>query len=206
MDSDLLSNGFGLSQDEVRKLEIYAALLRKWNPSVNLVSPASLASSGKRHFADSLQLMDLRPSSVRHWADLGSGGGFPGMVIGILASTRGAPFQVTLVESDHRKAVFLETVSRETNAAVRIVPERIEACEPLKANVVSARALAPLGTLLGYADRHLAPNGTCLFLKGEAYLSEIADARKTWCFDCDAVSSKTAHDASILRITEIRRV
>jgi 16S rRNA (guanine527-N7)-methyltransferase len=128
------------------------------------------------------------------------------MVIAILASTRCAPFRVTLVESDRRKAVFLETVSRETNASVAIVPERIEACEPLRADVVSARALAPLSTLLGYADRHLAPDGTCLFLKGEAYLSEIADARKTWSFHCDAVPSKTAQRASILRITEIRRV
>jgi 16S rRNA (guanine527-N7)-methyltransferase len=128
------------------------------------------------------------------------------MVIAILALTRCAPFRVTLVESDRRKAVFLETVSRETNASVAIVPERIEACEPLGADVVSARALAPLSTLLGYADRHLAPDGTCLFLKGEAYLSEIADARKTWSFHCDAVPSKTAQHASILRVTEIRRV
>lgn len=206
MDIDLLNANPDLSDDEVRKLEIYAALLRKWNPSVNLVSPASLVSSGQRHFADSIQLMKLRPSGVRRWADLGSGGGFPGMVIAILSASRGEKFDVTLVESDRRKAVFLETVSRETKTPVRVVAERIEACDPLCADVISARALAPLGRLLEYADRHLAQQGTCLFLKGEAYLSEIADARKEWSFQCDAVPSKTAPNASILRISEIHRV
>lgn len=206
MDIDLLNADLDVSVDELRKLEIYAALLRKWNPSVNLVSPASLAISGKRHFADSIQLMSLRPPGVRHWVDLGSGGGFPGMVIAILASQRHEDFEVTLVESDRRKSVFLEAVSRETKTPVKIVAQRIEACNPLNADVISARALAPLGTLLGYAERHLAQHGTCLFLKGEAYPSEIAEARKSWSFQYDGVPSKTAQDASILRISEIRRV
>lgn len=206
MDIDLLSADLDVSVDELRKLEIYASLLRKWNPSVNLVSPASLAISGKRHFADSIQLMSLRPRGAHHWADLGSGGGFPGMVIAILASLRQEDLKVTLVESDRRKAVFLEAVSRETKTPVKIVAQRIEACDPLNADVISARALAPLGTLLGYAERHLAQHGTCLFLKGEGYPSEIAEARKSWSFQCDAVPSRTAQDASILRISEIRRV
>lgn len=206
MEFDLLNADLDISVDMIRKLEIYAALLRKWNPSVNLVSPASLATSGRRHFADSIQLMSLRPPGVRHWADLGSGGGFPGMVIAILASARDESLEVTLVESDRRKAVFLEAVSRETKTPVRILAQRIEACDPLNADVISARALAPLGALLGYAHRHLAQHGTCLFLKGEAYTSEIAEARKCWSFQCDAVPSKTAQDASILRISEIRRV
>lgn len=193
-----------VSRETQRLLEIYSEKLKKWNPVINLVSKDSIEHIVERHIADSLQVARTLPSSINHWADLGSGGGFPGLVVAIEAVTTGSPASMTLIESDKRKAVFLGEVVRELGLHVTIIAARIEDVLPVEADVVSARALAPLGQLCGYAHRHLKSDGTAVFLKGAGYLAEMNAARKSWTFSCDTYPSKTAVDARLLVLKDIR--
>ncbi len=195
-----------VSRETSERLEIYAQLLRKWNPRINLVSRNTLDDLETRHIADSMQIFDLAPQGWKHWADLGSGGGFPGLVIAILAAEFSPVAQVTLVESDQRKCAFLRTVIRETGAPATVVAGRIEATAPLSADILSARALADLDTLLGFAERHLCEGGAALFPKGANWKKEVDNARVQWRFDCEARTSKTEPSAVILKIGGITRV
>lgn len=195
-----------VSRETSERLETYAALLVKWNPAINLVSKSSLAEVRSRHFADSAQLFALCPPEARHWADLGSGGGFPGLVIAIIAAELAPDLSVTLVESDARKSAFLATVARETGVAATVRSERIEALSPLAADVLSARALAPLPQLLGFTERHLAAAGRALFPKGATYQAEVDESLADWRFDLQKHASKTDPRAVILAIEGVSRV
>lgn len=194
-----------VSRETLDRLRTYAGLLEKWNPRINLVSRATLGSLWTRHFLDSAQLLDLAPAGAGHWCDLGSGGGFPGLVIAILGGDRRPGLRVTLIEADRRKAAFLRTVARETGTAATILDARIEAAPAQAADVVSARALAPLAPLLSLADRHLAPGGSALFPKGARYREELREALELWTFRCENLRSQTDPDAVILRISELSR-
>jgi 16S rRNA (guanine527-N7)-methyltransferase len=187
-----------VSRETRERLSIYAALVEKWNPRINLVSRGSLDNLQSRHFEDSAQLHALAAHPVSHWADLGAGGGFPGLVIAILAQETGSPARVTLVESDARKSAFLRTVIRETGLAV-------DTTEPLAADILSARALAGLPVLLGFAARHLAPAGTALFPKGATWQEELAQAQSNWQFTARVDKSMTDPAAVILRVTGVSR-
>lgn len=192
-----------VSRETLGRLEAYAGLLQRWNPKINLVSRASLPELWTRHFVDSAQLFALCPPGARHWADLGSGGGFPGLVVATLAAEVVPDLRVTLVESDGRKAAFLATAARELGLTVDVRAERIEALPPLGADVLSARALASLDVLLGFADGHLAPAGRALFPKGARAEEEVAEARRHWAFDLTRHPSQTAEDGVILEIGAI---
>lgn len=194
-----------VSRETEALLERYEGLLLKWNSSINLVSRSDMSELRRRHFADSAQLLDLAPIGAAHWADLGAGGGFPGMVIAILAAEKAQAARFTLVESDKRKAAFLATAARELQLNVRVIAERIETLKPLTADIVSARALAPLDKLLLFAQVHLKPGGLALFPKGERADEEIARASESWRFSCTKVTSATDPKAVILCIKEIRR-
>lgn len=186
---------------ETKNLESYAALIRKWNPAINLVSPATLADIETRHIADSLQLANASATADGTWADLGSGGGLPGIIMGISRPN----LAISLVESDKRKCSFLRTVIRELGLDnISIVNHRIEAAKPLGVNNISARALAPLPLLMSYIDRHLLPNGTAWLMKGQNWQVEVDEARKRWSFDLIAHPSKTDQKAAILELTGIR--
>jgi len=195
-----------VSRETQERLEIYATLLRKWSPRINLVAKSTLDDLWTRHIADSAQIFHLAPHPVDHWADLGAGGGFPGLVVAIMARGTGSPRHVTLVESDQRKCAFLRTVIRETGAPASVVAARIEDVDPLDADVISARALAHLTTLLEYADLHLAPGGTALFHKGRSWKKEIAEARSKWKFRHRVAKSDTETGPVILSITGASRV
>ncbi|SEO10206.1 16S rRNA (guanine527-N7)-methyltransferase [Salinihabitans flavidus] len=195
-----------VSRETLARLERYAALLHKWNPTINLVSRTSLEGLWNRHILDSVQLFDLASHPVGHWLDIGSGGGFPGLVIALMRAERGSPERVTMIESDQRKATFLRTVLRETEQEGAVLSERIEAASPQRANVISARAVADLSTLLEYAERHLAPDGVCLFPKGVTWEKEVKAARKTWSFTLDERKSQTEPGAVILKIGDLSRV
>jgi 16S rRNA (guanine527-N7)-methyltransferase len=195
-----------VSRETAQRLAEYASLLRAWNSKINLVSKQTLGDLDSRHFADSAQLLAFAPPDATTWADLGSGGGFPGLVIAILAIDARPALHVTLVESDQRKAVFLRTVSQRAGVPVTVIADRIEAIPPLKADVLSARALAPLPTLLDYANRHLSPTGTALFPKGANLRAEVDEALERWRFRCENLPSVTSPDGAILRIGEIHRV
>ncbi|WP_095587808.1 16S rRNA (guanine(527)-N(7))-methyltransferase RsmG [Actibacterium ureilyticum] len=194
-----------VSRGTLDRLETYAALLKKWNPAINLVAKSTLDDLWDRHIVDSAQIFGLIPD-FQHWADLGSGGGFPGMVVAILAAERQPQAKVTLVESDLRKATFLRTVARETGIDADVISQRIEQVPPLGADVVSARALAPLDRLLAFAERHLTPQGTALFLKGQNFQTELDTALASWRFDVQKLSSQTESTAVILKIGGLARV
>lgn len=199
-------DAFDVSRETLARLTTYADLLAKWNPAINLVSKRTLPQLWSRHFADSAQLFDLAEPAATTWADLGSGGGFPGMVVAILAAEKRPGLHVTCVESDRRKATFLATVGRETGVDVTVLTERVETLTPLNADVVSARALAPLEVLIGFAARHLAPGGEALFLKGTGHAAEVETALAHWTFRLDTVPSRTDPASAILKIGSIRRV
>jgi len=169
------------------------------------VAKSTLADTWTRHILDSAQIYQLQENPVDHWADLGSGGGFPGMVVAIIAAEKGTPNHVTLVESDTRKCTFLRTVARETGVKTNVISERIESCPPLDADVLSARALSDLTTLLTYADQHLSKTGEALFLKGASWRKEVEDAQRTLRFTHQVIRSKTDDGPAILRISGVSR-
>lgn len=207
MTADEFARRRPVSRETLERLKIYHGLLCQWNPAINLVAPASLASAWDRHFLDSAQIFDLcAKDTAGLWLDLGSGGGFPGLVVAILAAEENAAIHVTLVEADQRKAAFLRNAARETGIAVRVIAERIEAVEPLGATVVSARALAPMGELLAYAERHLAAGGVAILPKGARWSDELARALEKWRFAYEKHPSTTDPDAVVLKIGEIARV
>ncbi len=194
-----------VSRETEAALAAFAALVRRWTPAINLVAPSTLPDLDHRHIADSAQLLPLAPTGWTHWADLGSGGGFPGIVIAILARGR-SDAHVTLVESDQRKATFLRTAARELGLAVTVHAARAESLLPLNADVLTARALAPLSQLLPLAHRHLRPGGTALFPKGRRHAQETAEARQTWHFDLTEHPSQTDPEGRILQIERIAHV
>ena len=195
-----------VSRETSERLTHYAALLEKWNPRINLVAKSTLADAWTRHIVDSLQILELAPQGWTHWMDMGSGGGFPGLVIAIAAQDHGPDCRVTLIESDQRKCAFLRTVIRETGAPATVLARRIEDVPPLGADVVSARALADLDRLLGFFVRHAAEGAVGLFPKGANWKKELTEAQLRWDFSCARYTSKTEEKAVILRIQGVARV
>lgn len=195
-----------VSRETSERLDHYADLVQKWSRSINLVSKNDLDQVRERHIEDSLQLAAFLPTGGAQWLDIGSGGGFPGVVMAIVAGEAAPACRFELVESDGRKAAFLRTVVRELKLNAVVTCERIEEMTPRAADILSARALAPLDTLLTYADRHLAPDGTCLFLKGKAFEPEVASAQQSWNFDMTTYVSRTDSSARLLRISGIQHV
>lgn len=200
-----LLDQLNVSRETSERLERFAALLSKWNPRINLVSRSSLEQLWTRHIVDSIQLFRcVQP--VGHWVDLGSGGGFPGMIVAILAAGECPELRVTLIESDQRKSAFLRTAARESGVACTVIARRIEQVEPQHADVLSARALADLSTLLGFAERHMRGGGVALFPKGVTWRKECDAARQQWKFDAEPITSMTEPEAVILKIKGVSRV
>ncbi|MXQ08250.1 16S rRNA (guanine(527)-N(7))-methyltransferase RsmG [Alphaproteobacteria bacterium GH1-50] len=203
---DAFQRAVNVSRETLERLDIYESLVQKWTRRINLIAPGTLNALWSRHFLDSAQLLELAPESAETWCDLGSGGGFPGAVIAILSAERAPARSTTLIESDQRKATFLRTVSRETGVRFQVLAERIEAAEPQQADIVSARALAPLPELLPLVVRHVSASGRALLLKGAGHAVELSNALERWRFDCETHPSKTDSEAVVLNIGEIERV
>jgi 16S rRNA (guanine527-N7)-methyltransferase len=175
-------------------------LLTRWNKSLNLIAPREVPVIWERHIRDSLQLAPMIPTGVRRAIDLGSGGGFPGLV---LAIATGIDFD--LIESDRRKTSFLRTAILETAAPAAVHDCRIEDAPIAPAALVTARALAPLPRLLPLAAPLLVPGGLCLLLKGAKVETEVADAEKDWEMTVRKTPSETSADGTVLSITGLRR-
>jgi len=195
-----------VSRETLERLELLVSLVRKWSPRINLVSERSLDVIWTRHVLDSAQIYAIAPKPFRTWLDLGSGAGFPGLVIAMIAAEKEPGARIALVESDRRKAAFLRAAARETSLTVEVHAERVEQLSPQRADIVSARALAGLETLIGFADRHLRPGGVAIFPKGVRRMEEIAHARQTWNFTLQSCKSITDAEAAILKVGEISRV
>ena len=183
------------------RLDLLADLVRKWNAKINLVAASSLAELHNRHIADSQQVFDAVDGPGGKWLDLGSGGGFPGLVIGILAPE----LDLTLVESDRRKAAFLRTGIRELGLTAKVEATRIQDLPPQNADIISARALAPLDSLLSLATRHGHAETTYLFPIGESHADEVAAAKTDWSFTVERIPSRTRVGSVILKLRNVRR-
>ena len=195
-----------VSRETLDRLTLFVALVEKWNSAINLVAKRSLADAWERHVLDSAQLMRLCPEKARTWVDFGSGAGFPGVVIAAIAKETKPELHVTLVESDKRKAAFLMQAARQMDLTLSVVAVRAEMLAPCVADVVSARALAPLAELCGLAARHLKPEGLAIFPKGAQADAEVEAAMKLWHFDRQSVQSRTDPSGCILTMKNIRHV
>jgi len=188
-----------VSRETIERLDRLAGLVRKWNGAVRLV--ANGEAIWGRHLEDSLQLLPLLPEGTEPAIDLGSGAGFPGLVLAI-ASAR--PFH--LVEADRRKAAFLMEAVRVTNAPGTVHAGRLETIALCPTPLITARALAPLPKLLTMVKRFLRPDTVCLFLKGRSVNGELSQAEKVWRMRVTKIPSRTDADACVLRISGIRHV
>jgi 16S rRNA (guanine527-N7)-methyltransferase len=191
-----------VSRETWGQLEAYVEILLKWQKAINLIGPATVDDIWIRHILDSAQLIPHLPAEARTLADLGSGAGFPGLVVAVLRPD----LDVVLIESDARKAAFLGEAGRRMSLVKqpKIVIGRIESVPPAKADIVTARACAPLGQLLFWAERHRKDPAICLFHKGKDWQAELTDAQRGWDIGSQSFRSATDRDAVLLRIGDYR--
>jgi len=194
----------GVSRETLSRLETYAGILTHWRSRVNLVSAATLPDLWRRHMLDSAQLAAQIPDDARILTDFGSGAGFPAMVLAIMLGA-----ETHVIEANGRKCTFLREAARATGAPLQVHHGRIEAMAPWPTDVITARALAPLGKLLDYAEPFLrishSRDPICLFLKGAKAQQELTDARQQWHMEVEPVASTSDASGSILRIRGISR-
>lgn len=184
--------------DPSERLAAFAALLRRWNGTINLISRRDVPHLEGRHIADSLQLAPLIPAGIRCAIDLGSGAGFPGLVLAIATGIR-----FTLVEADSRKAAFLREAARITQAPAEVVCARMESLEALQTPLVTARALASLSGLMPVLHRLLSPSGVALLPRGETAEDELTDISPAWQMRVERHPSRTRPGAVILKLSDI---
>jgi 16S rRNA (guanine527-N7)-methyltransferase len=193
-----------VSRETAEALALYVSLLRRWNPTKNLVSASTLDTVWTRHIADSLQLVNLAPQALR-WVDMGSGGGLPALVIAaVLKGREGA--EIHCIESKLGKAAFLQEAARQMQVPVRVWARRIEdvmGVVPLQAEVVTARALAPLNDLLRLANPLLKTGAVGIFPKGQDVVSELTEAAKYWRFTHQSIPSVTETRGRILVVGDL---
>jgi len=206
--ADDFAEAFDVSRETLDRLKIYADCLHEWQPAINLVSPTTLDQLWQRHIADSAQLLAYATDS-HVFADLGSGAGFPGMVIAILIAGN-TDKSVQLIESNGKKCAFLRHVARQTGTPVEIIDARIETLSDkptlTPVDCITARALAPLGKLLEYAAPLFAENTKALFLKGRDTKREIDEAKTQWSFRSELHQSRTDPDGQIVEIRDLQAV
>ncbi len=190
----------GAPDPVIERLSVYAEILAKWQRRINLVGKATLGDLWRRHMMDSAQLFPLIPASAKTLVDLGSGAGFPGLVLAVF----GVP-EVHLVESDGRKCAFLQEVARATATTVEIHRTRIEKTPPISADVVTARACAPLVSLVEYAYPFIKTGSICLFPKGRNAQEELTESKKKWIMQVTRIKSVTDSQAEILKLEDIGR-
>ena len=194
-----------VSRETISRLRIYVDILQRWQSKVNLIAPSTASQIWGRHVLDSGQMRFVVPEwETRSWIDLGSGAGFPGMVMAIMRPQDAPPLR--LVESNRKKALFLRDVSRETSANVEILNCRIEDLTGETADIVSARACAGLPKLLSWAVPLLNPGGQCVFHKGQYVDDELTEAHKYWRMNVTKNASLTHQHGTLLLIGEIERV
>jgi 16S rRNA (guanine527-N7)-methyltransferase len=187
--------GLNVSRETFLKISVFVSLLERWQQKTNLVSATALEDLGRRHLLDSLQLLKFLPPSSCKIIDLGSGAGFPGLVLALTDC-----YEVSLIEKNHKKCAFLKQVLQETKTAATVYNQKIEALPFLKGDIITSRALASLTELLTYALPLSTPATECLFLKGEKAEEEIQEAEIEWQFEIKKYTSLTDPSGVILSI------
>jgi 16S rRNA (guanine527-N7)-methyltransferase len=189
-----------VSRETLDRLELHLDLLRHWQRRINLVGSRTLEDPWRRHMLDSAQLLRLLPRFGGPLVDLGSGAGFPGLVLAACGIR-----EVHLIESDGRKAQFLREVARRTGVEVEVHACRIEELGGFPAAVVTARALAPLARLLGLAERFIGQGSLCLFLKGAGVGRELTDAARSWHMEPEILTSLSDSSGAVLKLRGVSR-
>ena len=199
---DAFAEACDVSRETLARLQTYVDLLRRWQKAINLVSPNSLADVWRRHVWDSAQLLPHLDDPSAPLLDIGSGAGFPGLILAILGVET-----VTLVDSDARKGSFLREVARQTDTPVTVLTGRVETMADRIAPpaVITARAVASLPLLLETIKLYMRPNTVCFFHKGRQAEAEIAAAREGWRFQVTRIPSHTDASGVILRVEDIAR-
>ncbi len=190
----------GVARETVSRLSTYVEILTVRNQQLNLVSESTMQQVWRRHILDSAQLVEQIPASAKTLVDLGSGAGFPGMVLAIMLSERPG-LKVHLIESTQKKCRFLEEVGEATHAPIQVHWTRVESVKNLRADVITARAVAPLEKLLKLAYPYFRPSSTGLFLKGKSLSHELTLASKSWKLDSTPVPSRSDPSGIVLRVT-----
>lgn len=199
-------NTYNVSRETFDKLKSCQTMLGEWQQKFNLISSNTLEDSWNRHFLDSAQLFPLLPKDAEVMYDFGSGAGFPGMVLAIMANEKMPHLQVTLVESTTKKTLYLNAVREQLGVRVNVLNDRIEKLPAAKADVITSRALASLNELLGYAVRFCKPETVCIFPKGKKYAEELAEAHRCWRFKCQILPSRQSEEGRILVITNLSKI
>jgi 16S rRNA (guanine527-N7)-methyltransferase len=185
----------GVSDQVVERISVILDLLLVWQQRINLVGKSSLRDPWRRHVLDSAQLMPLAPPAAKTWLDIGSGAGFPGLI----TAAMGVGTQ-HLVESSAKKCAFLQEAARLAELDVEIHNARVEDLDPISADVITARAIAPLPKLISHSRPHLAQNGICLFLKSQNIDPELTDAGKYWRLKTHRTESISEPGSCVLRV------
>ena len=192
-----------VSRETLNGFHEYVVLLSKWNKKINLVSKNTLVDIWERHFLDSGQIIKHVEASGKRWVDVGSGAGFPGLVVALLLRDRKIDCDLVLVEKNPKKGFFLKEVIRKLNLSVEVVNDNIDTLEPLNADILTARAFSELNNLIEIAFRHRKKEGICLFLKGENYRIELDKTLNYWFFDYDIIDSLSSSSGKIIRVKKI---
>ena len=203
MKKNLFLKSFNVSRETLIGFCEYESLLLKWNRKINLISKNTLTDIWNRHFLDSGQIIKHVDASRKRWIDIGSGAGFPGLVIALLLRDRKIDCELILVEKNTKKVFFLNEVVRKLDLNVKVVNDDIGALEPLKADILTARAFSELNYLIQIAHIHRADKGICLFLKGKNYRFELDKTLNYWFFDYDVVDSLSNPSGKIIRVKNI---
>lgn len=197
---------YNVSRETFDKLKHYQSMLIEWQSKFNLVSSSTLDDAWNRHFLDSVQLFQYIPNQAKVLYDFGSGAGFPGMVLAIMANEKMPDLQVSLIESTTKKTLYLNAVKSKTNTNVTILNDRIENLQLPKADVITSRAMASLTELLGYAYKFCKKESVCIFPKGKKYAEELSEAHKRWKFKCRIVASTQSDEGKILIINNLSKI
>ena len=192
-----------VSRETLNGFYEYETLLTKWNEKINLVSKNTLVDIWERHFLDSGQIIKHVEVSGKRWVDVGSGAGFPGLVVALLLRDRKIDCDLVVVEKNSKKVFFLNEVIRKLNLSVEVVNDKIDNLEPLNADILTARAFSELNNLIEIAFRHRKKEGICLFLKGENYRMELDKTLNYWFFDYDIIDSLSSSSGKIIRVKKI---
>ena len=192
-----------VSRETEARLRILSDLTVKWTKKINLIAPSTVSEIWRRHIVDSAQIWPFRPDDPSIWVDIGSGGGFPGLVVSAIAHDESPATKIALIESDMRKTVFLRQAAREMGVTLEVIQARIENSNPKTPDVISARALAPVNKIFDLTQHMRGPRTKFILLKGKSAKAELEEAAETWSFKAEIHPSVTDREASILVLSDV---